>query len=54
MANKKDKEVDQVLRKKKYQNPKLIIYGDIKKITKSIGRTGNPDGHPGAHSHTGV
>ncbi len=30
--------------KKPYQTPKLIVYGDIRKITETVGLKGNLDG----------
>ena len=30
--------------KKSYERPRLVVYGDIREITKSIGMTGAADG----------
>jgi hypothetical protein len=47
MMKKKDKKVDHVLRKKRYENPKLTIYGNINQLTKAVGNMGLPDGGTG-------
>ena len=48
MMKKEDKKVDKVLRKKTYEFPKLIIYGDINKLTKAlpVGKGANDHGKP--------
>jgi hypothetical protein len=33
--------------KKKYESPKLFVYGDIRKITQSVGTGAMNDGNPG-------
>jgi hypothetical protein len=30
--------------KKPYEPPKLLVYGDLREMTKAHGRTGKPDG----------
>jgi len=30
--------------KKPYQSPKLLVYGDLTEMTKSVGQKGRPDG----------
>jgi hypothetical protein len=30
--------------KKPYESPKLLVYGDLREMTKAIGRKGQPDG----------
>lgn len=48
MMKMEDKKTDKVLRKKTYEIPKLIIYGDINKLTKAlpVGRGKNDHGKP--------
>lgn len=31
-------------KKKPYQSPKLLVYGDLSEMTKAVGRKSNPDG----------
>jgi hypothetical protein len=38
--------------KKPYESPQLIVYGDIRDLTGSVGNTGVPDGGHGVHSRT--
>ena len=38
--------------KKPYESPQLVVYGDIRDLTKSAGNTGVPDGGHGVHSRT--
>lgn len=35
-----------------YESPRLIVYGDIRDLTKSVGNQGVPDGGHGLHSRT--
>jgi hypothetical protein len=39
-------------RKKPYERPELVIYGDIRELTQSVARNNTPDGGHGAHSRT--
>ncbi|MGH9220072.1 MAG: lasso RiPP family leader peptide-containing protein [Vicinamibacterales bacterium] len=39
--------------KKPYEPPRLDVYGDIRKVTQTVGNTGSPDGGHGAHGRTG-
>ena len=48
---KKEKEKDKKTSKKIYYSPKLVIYGDIRRITQTTGTMGNWDG---ALGKTGV
>lgn len=34
----------QAQKKKPYQSPKLLIYGDLSQMTRSSGKVGQPDG----------
>ena len=36
--------------RKTYQNPRLLVYGNINVITRTVGNTGNRDGGTG-HAH---
>jgi surface antigen len=38
--------------KKQYEPPRLEVYGDIRQITQTVGRDGDPDGGHGAHGRT--
>jgi len=41
-------------KKKPYQPPKLLVYGDLAQMTKSRGTSGNPDGGThGSNRRTG-
>lgn len=40
-------------KKKPYQPPKLLVYGNLAQMTKAVRRLGNPDGGHGLHSRTG-
>jgi hypothetical protein len=41
-------------KKKPYQSPKLLVYGNLSEMTKSAGRAGRFDvGGRGANRHTG-
>ena len=33
--------------KKEYQSPKLVVYGNIREITKNVGKTGRTDNGKG-------
>jgi hypothetical protein len=33
--------------KKSYRSPKLLVYGDVRKITQNTGHDGEPDSAPG-------
>jgi hypothetical protein len=35
---------DQKGKKKPYQSPKLLVYGDLAQMTQSRGKASNPDG----------
>lgn len=39
--------------KKPYVSPRLIVYGDIGKITESVGNSGHGDGGGGSQTKTG-
>jgi hypothetical protein len=39
--------------KKRYQRPRLEVYGDIRDIAKSLDMSGNPDGAAHAFTKTG-
>jgi hypothetical protein len=39
--------------KKPYEPPRLEVYGDIRKVTQTVGNTGSPDGGHGSHGRTG-
>ncbi len=38
--------------KRKYEPPRLEVYGDIRQITQTAGRNGENDGGHGAHGKT--
>ena len=38
--------------KKPFEAPRLIVYGDIATLTRTVGKTGLVDGGKGATSHT--
>lgn len=39
--------------KKRYEPPRLEVYGDIRQITQTVGNTGAGDGGHGSMSRTG-
>ena len=39
--------------KKRYETPKLAVYGDLRQITQTVSNTGNADGGHGSMSRTG-
>jgi hypothetical protein len=39
--------------KKRYEPPRLEVYGDIHQITQTVGNTGSVDGGHGSMSRTG-
>lgn len=41
------KQPSEKLAKKPYQSPKLLVYGDLKEMTKTRGPVGKLDGHGG-------
>ena len=47
MRDKKNKKINQTTKKKRYDRPKLIIYGNINQLTKAVGNKGNRDGGSG-------
>jgi len=38
--------------KKKYQSPNLVVYGDIREITKNVGSRGKIDGGKGSNKNS--
>ncbi len=40
-------------KKKPYQSPKLLIYGNLTEMTQAGGRTGRKDNHTGPRHFTG-
>jgi hypothetical protein len=40
-------------KKKPYQSPKLLVYGDLSQMTRSSGKIGQKDGGSGLNRRTG-
>ena len=48
------KQPSETIAKKPYQSPKLLVYGDLKDMTKALGTKGNVDGgHAARKNRTG-
>jgi hypothetical protein len=45
---------NEIVGKKRYASPKLVVYGRLEKITQSAGVTGMGDGGGGTMSKTGL